>query len=188
MADEQLRTALSNQISTAIHDGGKTRLASVLVVIYGSEPKIIMTRKSEHLPEHGGEISFPGGKWEEDDYDLLETALRETKEELNLDISRNQVIGQLGPVVTLNSGFTIIPFITIIDDISKLSASDEVESILRFPLIPLLKTMSDDPDPNHKSIHEMYVFNNQNQIVWGASARILKQIVTRLKKNGFSLE
>lgn len=188
MVEDKLRIALSSKISTAIRDAGNTRLASVLVVIYGSEPKVIMTKKSAHLNIHAGEVAFPGGKWDEDDYDLLETALRETKEEINLKISREKVIGQLGPVVTLNSRFTIIPFITIVDSIEELSASSEVDSILHIPLIPLLRTMSDDPDPNHKSIQEMYVFNYQNQIIWGASARILKQITTILKNNEFDLE
>jgi hypothetical protein len=47
-------------------------------------------------------------------------------------------------------------------------------------MIPLLQTLDDDTDPNHKSIQEMYTFTYNNKIVWGASARILKQLVNRL--------
>lgn len=54
---------------------------------------------------HAGEISFPGGKLDSNDSDLLETALRETSEEIGLVITRDQIVGQLEPVVTLNSGF-----------------------------------------------------------------------------------
>ena len=63
-----------------------------------------MTEKPKDLKVHAGEISFPGGKPEESDKDLLDTALRETEEEIGLHILRDQVIGQLEPVTTLNSG------------------------------------------------------------------------------------
>ena len=63
-----------------------------------------------------GEIAFPGGKISKEDDDLLDTAIRETKEETGITISRKQIIGQLKPVTTLNSGFTILPFICIIDE------------------------------------------------------------------------
>ena len=70
-------------------------------------PKIIMTEKPQSMKFHAGEISFPGGKFDVDDSDLLDTALRETSEEIGLNISKDQVIGQLTPVRTLNSGFLI---------------------------------------------------------------------------------
>ena len=111
---------------------------------------------------------------------ILETALRETREEIGLRISKNQVIGQLKPVMTLNSGFTILPFVSIVDNVESLSANAEVKTIFHIPLEPFLKTMADDRNPSHNIIQEMYTFEFQNKIVWGASARILKQIVTRL--------
>ena len=68
---------------------------------------------------------------------------------LDLTISKDQVIGQLEPVVTLNSGFLILPFVSIIDEIPTLSANSEVEKIFHIPLEPFLKTMANDPDPSH---------------------------------------
>src|SRR3989304_4694322 len=155
-------------------------LSSLLVIIYGIEPKILMIEKSRHLNNHAGEIAFPGGKWTDDDIDLLDTALRETEEEIGLTISRDNVIAQLANVKTLNSGYTITPFVCIIDKIPQLKTNSEIESILHIPMIPLLQTLDDDTDPNHKSIQEMYTFTYNNKIVWGASARILKQLVNRL--------
>ncbi len=177
---EILRSSLSSKIDPVLEHYGTNKLASILVVIYGSDPIILMTEKPKHLKFHAGEISFPGGKFDSDDSDLLETALRETREEIGLSISKNQVIGQLEPVVTLNSGFTILPFVSIIDEIESLSANSEVEHILHIPLKSFLKTMTDDLNPAHKRIQEMYTFEYQNKIIWGASARILKQIVHRL--------
>ena len=115
-------------------------------------------------------------KLDPNDADLLDTALRETSEELGLVIARDQVIGQLEPVVTLNSGFLILPFVSVIKEIPTLSANAEVEKVLYIPLESFLKTQARDADPSHNLIQEMYTFEYQNKIVWGASARILKQI------------
>ena len=178
---DNLKSILSSNIDVVLKSDGKYRLASVLVVIYGQDPIIVMTEKPKHMKFHAGEISFPGGKFDADDSDLLDTALRETSEEIGLTIRRDQVIGQLEPVVTLNSGFLILPFISVIDDIPKLIANAEVEKIFHIPLESFLRTAAIDPDPSHNIIQEMYTFEYQNQIVWGASARILKQIQNCLK-------
>ncbi len=178
---DNLKSIFSSPINTMIESDGRYRLASVLVVIYGKEPIVVMTEKPKHMKFHAGEISFPGGKLDVDDSDLLQTALRETSEEIGLTITREQITGQLEPVVTLNSGFLILPFISIIDKIPTLAANSEVEKIFHIPLEPFLKTMANDPDPSHNLIQAMYTFEYQNQIVWGASARILKQIQNLLK-------
>lgn len=180
MEREEIQKALSSEIMPELKSTGDTKLAAVLVVIYGQEPTIIMTERPKTMQLHGGEISFPGGTWKQNDDDLLVTALRETKEELSLDVSRDQVIGQLKPVTTLNSGFTITPFITTMSKMPKLVPNHEIEEILSIPMLPLLKTMTHDPDPLHQSIQEMYTFTYQNKLIWGASARILKQITLLL--------
>jgi 8-oxo-dGTP pyrophosphatase MutT (NUDIX family) len=176
-----IKSELSTTLHPDIKHDGENKLASILVVIYGSNPKVIMTEKPRDLKVHAGEISFPGGKPEDSDNDLLDTALRETQEEIGLSISREQIVGQLEPVTTLNSGFKIIPFVAIVDDIPSLEANREVEKIFKIPFEPFLKTMADDPDPNHQSILEMFIFSFDDNIVWGASARVLNQIVKRLK-------
>ena len=160
--------------------GGGYRPASVLVVIYGSEPRVIMTEKPRSLKIHAGEISFPGGKREGRDRDPLDTALRETAEEIGLAVRREQVIGQLASVTTLNSGFVISPFVAVLDDIPTLSANPEVQEILRIPLEPFLKTMADDPAREHRLLEGMYTFEHGGRIIWGASARILRQIALRV--------
>ena len=178
---DDLKSTFSSPINPVVESDGRYRLASVLVVIYGKEPIVVMTEKPKHMKFHAGEISFPGGKLDNSDSDLLETALRETSEEIGLTITREQITGQLEPVITLNSGFLILPFVSVIDEIPKLAANSEVENIFHIPLEPFLKTMANDPDPSHNIIQEMYTFEYQNQIVWGASARILKQIQNLLK-------
>ena len=182
MTLEEIRSLLSTDLSPKPnHDG--SNLASVLVVIHGTEPKVLMTKKSKILKIHAGEVSFPGGKLDKSDDDLLSAALRETKEEIDLEIKREQITGQLNSAHTLNSDFTITPFVAVVDDLPTLKQNFEVESILNIPIIPFLKTLEDDPDPNHKSIQEMHIFKFNEYIIWGASARILKQIVDIFKNN-----
>ena len=180
MSPQDVRAGLSCGIDPRIRDPGDYRLASVLVIIRGDDPEVIMTRKPRSMRFHAGEISFPGGKADPADSDLLETALRETREEIGLDISRDRVIGQLDPVVTLNSGFMILPFVSVVGGTGGLRANPEVEQILCIPLGPLLGTMAPDTDPSHNAIREMYTFEYRDDIVWGASARILRQIQNRL--------
>ena len=181
---EKIKNVLSTTLNAAISDGDKkTKLAAVLVIIYGPEPSVIMTERPKTMDHHAGEISFPGGRWQDDDTDLLSTALRETREEMNVDIPREQVIGQLKPVTTLNSGFMIAPFITIQEKVPLINPNSEIESVLKIPLIPLLKTRDDDKDPEHRSIQEMYTFKFQNHLIWGASARMLHQIYVTLSSN-----
>jgi 8-oxo-dGTP pyrophosphatase MutT (NUDIX family) len=175
-----IKAQLSSKIFPKPKHDGKTKIASVLVIIYGTEPKVLMIEKSKQLNHHAGEIAFPGGKWTDDDIDLLDTALRETREEIGLTISRDDIIGQLENVKTLNSGFTITPFVSVVDKITQLKTNFEVESILQIPLIPLLQTLDNDQDPLHQSIQEMFTFTYNNKIVWGASARILKHLLNRL--------
>ena len=173
----KIRSVLTNEIHPEpISELDENKLASVLVVIYGKEPFILMTEKASSLKVHGGEISFPGGKWCTKDQDLLETAIRETEEELCLQISREQVIGQLDNVITLNSKYKITPFVAILENISSLKPNSEVKSILRIPLVPFLKTKTKDINPEHLSIREMHTLTFEKYCIWGASARILKQI------------
>ncbi|MDE1763160.1 MAG: CoA pyrophosphatase [Thaumarchaeota archaeon] len=181
---EKIKNALSSTINAKVHDDKKTKLAAVLVIIYGPEPSILMTERSKTMDHHAGEISFPGGRWQYDDADLLSTALRETREEVGVDIQREQIVGQLKPVTTLNSGYTIAPFITIQEKIPLITPNHEIESVLKIPLIPLLKTMDGDKDPAHRSIQEMFIFKFQNYLIWGASARMLNQITVALSSNG----
>ena len=181
MSLEKIKNTLSSKISPIVSDEKETKFASVLILIFGEPPKILMIKKPITMNQHGGEIAFPGGKITDEDTDLLDTAIRETQEETGISVTKNQIIGQLKPVTTLNSGFTILPFICILNEVNELIPNSEVEEFLKIPFMSLLKTLSDDKDPEHNSIQEMYTFTFQNHIIWGASARMLKQITDKLR-------
>ena len=177
---EQIKNSLVSNISPILSKNEITKLSSVLIIIFESSPKILMIKKPITMKYHGGEIAFPGGKISNEDGDLLDTAIRETKEETGITISREQIIGQLKPVTTLNSGFTILPFVCILNKINELTPNSEVEEFLKIPLVPFLQTLTNDSDPEHNSIQEMYVLTFENNVIWGASARMIKQITEKI--------
>ena len=177
---ENLKQILTNSIMPEVQGDSNSKLAAVMIIIFGNEPMLLMTERPKTMNHHAGEISFPGGTWEKEDGDLLGTAIREAREELGIEISRSMIIGQLKPVTTLNSGFTITPFVVMLDELSSIVPNSEIESVLRIPLFSFLKTIEDDKDPSHKSILEMYTFKFQDHLIWGASARMLKQILAKI--------
>jgi len=179
---EKIRNSLTCGVNPSLSNNEKTKLSSVLIIIFGDIPKILMIKKPITMNHHGGEIAFPGGKISGEDHDLLDTAIRETKEETGIDVKREQIIGQLKSVTTLNSGFTILPFICTLNEINKLVPNSEVDEFLEIPLFTFLRTLENDSDPEHNSIQEMYTFSFENHLIWGASARMLKQITVELEK------
>ena len=181
MSVNKIRESLTSEIYPVLEENYETKLASVLIIIFADSPKILMIKKPITMNHHGGEIAFPGGKISDEDNDLLDTALRETKEETGITVEREKIIGQLEPVTTLNSGFTILPFVCILDKIENLMPNSEVDEFLEIPLITFLETLANDSDPEHNSIQEMYTFTFEDHLIWGASARMLKQITTKLK-------
>ena len=181
MSLEKIRESLTSKISPVLENNYETILSSVLIIIFDDSPKILMIKKPITMNHHGGEIAFPGGKISNEDNDLLDTALREAREETGIFIEREKIVGQLEPVTTLNSGFTILPFICILSKIGDLTPNSEVDEFLEIPLEPFLETLANDSDPKHNSIQEMYTFTFENHLIWGASARMLKQITTKLK-------
>ena len=78
---EKIRNSLSSQINPVLPDDKKTKFASVLILIFEESSNILMIKKPITMNQHGGEIAFPGGKISDEDGDLLDTAIREAREE-----------------------------------------------------------------------------------------------------------
>ena len=162
---------------------GSGRLASVLLIIhynYGI-PYILFTKRSSSLASHAGEICFPGGKFVKDDKTLYFTALRETKEEVGLDFKKNDICGSLKAVRTVTSNYIITPYITIQDKIPKPTILlDEVQKILDVPLLDVLSTVTPDKERGKMPGKDRFKFIYNRDVIWGATARILKQLYDRL--------
>ena len=159
------------------------RMASVLLIIHYnySIPHILFTKRSCSLLSHAGQICFPGGKFVKEDKALYFTALRETKEEVGLDFMEKDICGSLEVVRTLTSNYIITPYVTVQDKIPKPKILiDEVQRILDVPLLDVLNTVTVDKRPGYLSSEDTFMFRYDSEVIWGATARILKQLHDRL--------
>jgi len=153
--------------------------AAVLVGIIDEEqPRILLTRRADHLSSHAGQVSFPGGHWEEGDSDLIKTALREAHEEVGLDSSFVKISGVLRAHHTGKSQ-PIVPIVCSVDRRAEFRAcADEVAEIFSVPLSFLLE------DKNYEqrdyewegSKHRYHVLMWEGRQIWGATANILRSL------------
>jgi 8-oxo-dGTP pyrophosphatase MutT (NUDIX family) len=150
--------------------------AAVMVMLYPRHNKthVLMTKRAMHLRYHAGEVGFPGGVFEDEDDDLLATALRETEEELAIEIEPENVLGRL-PMVHTRLGFEITPFVSVLPSAPEYEpAENEVGEVLEIPFTSLLATQQRDVGSKPSEEGVMYWFRHHR--IWGASAKILKQI------------
>lgn len=166
-----------NAITKNISDPVPFRLAAVLVIIHYNDetPHIFLTKRSSKITAHANEVSLPGGSFDKADGSLADTAIRETKEEIGLYFQKSDLIGHLDVVRTLTSNFIIYPFVTLQDrTLVPHILNDEVQDIMDVPLIETLQTI--DKDYRHSSFEDAYKFTYRREVIWGATARILKQL------------
>ena len=157
--------------------------AAVLVPIYVERDELhsIFTKRREDLRRHAGEVSFPGGRYEEGEPNLVATALREAQEEIGLPSERVEIVGALPPTPTIATGYSIYPFVGVIEPGLKWTLSPrEVAEVLELSLrevrqgykrrrlirrgIPILT--------------DTYVVGEH--LIWGATARILSDLFDRI--------
>ena len=151
------------------------RKAAVLIAITDSkDPELIYTLRSNKVGSHGGEVSFPGGMYEQEDNTLQITALRESQEETGLDKAKVNI---LGPIDTVVSRFnvSVTPYVGIVpDDIELNDNSDEIEACFRVPLSFLLedKRHRNDEINRNGDIFFMPAYQYDSYIIWGLTAMI----------------
>lgn len=159
--------------------------SSILVIIHFPQnmPSILLTKRSHYLKNHAGEISFPGGKFSPStDKSFLDTAIRETSEEIGITINRKKIIGCLCPTYTYTSKILIYPFIALEGKIlDKLQPNAEVEQIISLPIEKIKTCLSEDEYHSNKN-YKMFKFVIDDHIIWGATARILKDLLDKLKQ------
>ena len=156
---------------------GLIESAVMLLLRSGSNNlKVILTRRSMNVGHHKGEISFPGGKKEQGDQTLLETALREIQEEIGVVGRDIEVLGVIDEVAT-TTGFLIRPYVGMIQSHRKFSISSEVDSILEMPIECLFSDAHKRDEIRLKKRNSLKVPNYvyDGNVVFGATARILDQ-------------
>jgi len=163
--------------------------AAVLVPIIfdGDKCSILLTHRSAELKDHANQISFPGGRIDENDISPVHTAVRETYEEIGIDEKHVNIIGNLDTYIT-GTGFQILPIIAQIDRKYKINInSKEVESIFKLPIDFLMDKSNHEVDKklyNNGNISYDYnfnVINYETHYIWGATASILLNLYEKLK-------
>lgn len=148
---------------------------------------VVLTRRTQHLPTHGGQISFPGGRIEASDIDAVAGALRETHEELGIEPSQVRPLGLLDVYGTI-SAFAVTPVVGIIDPNSAARPdAREVDEVFEVPLRFLLDRKNLRREERHfrGRLRGYYVYPYGERYIWGATAGMLVNLMERLDRHGF---
>jgi 8-oxo-dGTP pyrophosphatase MutT (NUDIX family) len=178
----RLREALDPDPTIETEPG--ERVAAVLVpVIETPEPAVLFTLRAGHLSRHAGEVSFPGGSRDAGE-SLVETALRESSEEIGLDPRLPDILGALPSIHTRVSGFLVVPFVAALPSPPDLTASDrEIEAILTFPVAALDSVESPvehEVEPG-RTWHG-WAYELDGHRIWGATGWILHGLLEVVRK------
>lgn len=157
------------------------RVSAVLVAIVDTPdgPSVILTRRTDHLRNHPGQISFPGGRVEESE-SVHEAAVREAHEEIGLQPDDVHIIGELDPLTTFVSNSLIIPIVARINGIP--SFVREEAEVARVFMTPLHELVREDTYRNEwwarpQGDINIHFFELEDETVWGATGRILRQLI-----------
>lgn len=164
-------------------DGRPLKEAAVLVpVIARPEPTVLLTLRSNHLPNHAGQIAFPGGKVDPTDRDPTATALREAQEEVGLAPAAVQPLGYLDTYVT-RTAFRIVPVVALVEPDQKLALNPgEVDEAFEVPLGFLMDAANHQ---RHTRIAEgltrhFHAMAFEGRFIWGITAGVLRNMYERM--------
>jgi 8-oxo-dGTP pyrophosphatase MutT (NUDIX family) len=177
----QLKGLLAARRKLRIEDANRVA-AAVLVPIYkdGERHHIVFIRRTLTVKKHKGQISFPGGSRETGDRTLLDTALRESAEEIGLRPEDAEVLGELDDEVTTTSDYLVTPFVAAMPWPYRFTInSDEVDKIITVPIHRLLEkgNLTLTTELLEGRLVESYAYHYRGQVIWGATARILNKFL-----------
>lgn len=145
---------------------------------------VIFTQRADHLKHHPGQISFPGGRFEVNDINLCYTAIRETNEEIGINIEHIKLIGQLKQQQTI-SQYYITPFVGLINPTYQITIDyNEVSKVFTVPLNHLMELNNYQKIKKliNKKQYDYYVLHYKDYNIWGATANILMNFARHLSK------
>ncbi len=181
---EHIRARLSREPSEEALRKALRPAAVLIPFVSREEPFILLTKRTDDMPTHAGQVCFPGGRFHQEDASFTATALREFEEETGIARSSVEVAGYLDPFETANSGFLILPVVGFLPPDYKLSFNArEVADVFEAPLSFLM-------DSNNRgrmvleragTRREFVTIEFRGHTIWGATASMLFNLEQRLK-------
>jgi 8-oxo-dGTP pyrophosphatase MutT (NUDIX family) len=177
----RLQSALASRSVRRAPQSGRIS-AAVLIPIFEAEGAfyVVLTERTHMVSTHKGQISFPGGSRDPVDVSLRDTALRECAEEVGISSESVQVIGQLDDCPTHVSNYIIAPFVGVIPWPHEFRANErETAGIIEAPIADLLdgQCLTEDTQEVDGVTIPAYFYTYRGKVIWGATARILKQFL-----------
>jgi 8-oxo-dGTP pyrophosphatase MutT (NUDIX family) len=159
------------------------RIAAVLLpLIDGDDPSMVFTRRTEDLPRHPGEISFPGGMQEEADGGPRDAVLREVEEELGIAPAAVEILGALPWVHTVVSGILIVPFVGMLSVRPAFRPdAGEIAEVLEYPVSRLIEAEATVEWPIGDHVYRGFAYEMDGNSIWGATAHILHDFLVTVK-------
>ena len=167
-------------------DMSDVQAAAVLIPLFeaAGETRVVLTRRPDTMPSHRGDVAFPGGKVHPDiDPSLRDAALREAQEEIGLSPAAVEIVAELDTISTVTSRFLVAPFVGVLAEPPELRPDPrEVERVFDVALSELMA------EGVHRVEHwgtgvltrDVHIFELEDETVWGATARIIFDLLTRV--------
>jgi 8-oxo-dGTP pyrophosphatase MutT (NUDIX family) len=181
LTKEQILALGTSGYKTLVKPGFRHSAVLVPLITIDTQDHLILTRRSEHLPSHKGQVSFPGGAMDAGETPEL-TALRETEEEINIAPSQVQLVGRLDDIWT-PSEYIISPVFAVVSSLEGMLANPgEVDRVFTAPL-----SMFADPqraEANEVEVNGykrvVYYYDYDGETIWGATAYIIRDLIRRI--------
>ena len=182
---DENRHVIAADIIARRQAAGKITQAAVLIplLLHEGGLSVLLTQRTQHLHDHAGQISFPGGRMDPEDLTPERTALRESHEEIGLNPANVEIIGHLPEYLTV-SGYSVTPVVGLVQAQAEYVHDEfEVADIFEVPLSFLM-----DP-ANHQvriwqseqGMRRFYAMPYGNRFIWGATAGMLRNLYHLLK-------
>ncbi len=183
MMEEKIKDILTCRGKNCIRNE-RLKRAAVLIPLFkkNGEYHILFTRRTEKVEHHKGQISFPGGRQDEQDGDLLTTALREAQEEMGINREDVRLLGELDDICT-TSDYCVAPYVGLIPYPYPFQVNRaEIEEVIEVPVSVLLdeRRVREEIHAIDGQVMPVYAYRDQGPTIWGATARILKQLLDLL--------
>ncbi len=175
---ESIARALGEHQRTIV-DVPERRKAAVLIMLFerNGEPWVVLTRRTDTVSTHKGEISFPGGAHDDVDPDTWVTAVRESEEELGVDPAGLTMLGAMDDYPTFSSGFIVSPYVAAVEPQDWVPHDAEIAEVIELPLRRLAELARMEVWEREGVRFPMHIFDVDGHYVWGVTAFIMRRFL-----------